>query len=308
MELTLRLYAGDSYTDEHTCIGLSLEREAYTPYTQLSALFLSTAPDGYGAVSRIELLWGDVLLCCGTTDLVDCYWKDGARLVRVRSRSFTAALLQNEFPQGMYTNITFAQLMTDFCQMPHVTYENETRTNYIAVKEGTTAWDCVVAFGYKLTNHYPYIVDNCVMLSPPAAPVLHTVDAAQVTAYGETADSTRIISHYHMEEIDGTPNAYESVNAAAAASEIVRHKQITFDRQFAYFPMQALSFRNAYSCRQSRSKYLVYNGFGNEQIGDKVSFGAFMDNMTISRVLLTVGQQGVRTKLWAYQDEFYNTK
>lgn len=301
---TLRLYQGERFLSEQVCTALTLEREAYTPYDQMAATFLS---DGLNdaVIDRVALFQGDTELFMGLTDSVVHFRKNGMLFTKVSSRSFTALLTQNELKKGAYYNLTIGRLITEFCQMPYVTYEDDPGTGYINVKDGTTLWDCVVSFGYKSKHHYPYVMGNRICLSPPDSATVHKIAEDRVVEFGSATDTTKLISFCHMEGFDGTEDAFEQENLPAAAYHIVRHKRISFDRQFLSGPIEAVMFRNLTSLRGCRSKYLVYEGFDNEQLGERVSFGTFLENRIICRVRLTFGQNGVRTKLWAYEDGFY---
>jgi hypothetical protein len=196
------------------------------------------------------------------------------------------------------------QLMTGFYTFPGVKYQNYDGTGYIFVRDGTSMWDSIANFAYKLTGHYPFVQNNTVMLLPETDAVLHTV--TQALEYGTITDHTRLISHYHMEDIAGNYNAYSLENTLASEVNIVRHKQLSFDKQYLYAPEEALKFRCLYSDRGCRGKYVVYDGFDNEHVGEKLTFGSFLQNAVIGRVKLTAGAGGVRTKLWAYDDGFYH--
>lgn len=305
MPFTLRLYQGEQFLSEEICTALTLEREAYTPYDRISATFLSERQE-QGVCNRLAVFQGDTELFMGLADSMVHFRKNGKRFTKVTSRSFTALLTQNELKKGEYYNLTIGRLVEEFCQMPYVTYEADPGTGYINVKDGTSLWDCVVCFGYKLKHHYPYVMGNKICLTPSASAQLHSFTENQVVEYGTILDTTKIISHCHMEGIDGTEDAYEQENPPAATLNIVRHKRISFDRQFLSNPADALSIRNRMSLRGYQAKYLIYNGFANEQLGERISFGTFLDQRIICRVRMTFGQSGLRTKLWAYEDGFYN--
>jgi len=286
------------------CLSFSLEREIYTPFESVTAEFLSNGSD-FSDISQLAVYRDQQQIFFGLADSVQQYHKNHASFIRITSRGFTSLLTQNELEAGLHSNLTISSLMTDFYQFPHITYENFSGTGYIFVKSGNTMWDGVVSFGYKLTGHYPYIQHNHICLSPPqnSTPVIFSEN--QVLEYGSCLDTTKLISHYHMEDINGNPDSYSQENQAASAFDIVRHKQIPFDRSFLHDPDDALTFRNLYSCRGCKAEYLVYSGFQDELLGQKFSFGDFIQNQTICRVRTTFGSNGFRTKLWCYHDGFY---
>ncbi len=300
----LRIRTDQTCHDALACLSLRLEREIYTPYESLQGVFLTDENADDCAATQIELWWEGACIFLGIADHVEKIRQNGVWLLRVQSRTFTSLLTQNELEPGLHTNLTLQSLISGFYTIPHVTAEANAQTGYVFVKDGTSLWDCVGVFVYKLANRYPFVRNNqvCFTLDPDAA--VHAPTGI-VTA-GEVLDSTRLISHIHMEDTDGTPNVYQEENLAARALQIVRHKQIGFDKQFVMNPGYALTYRNKFSCRGMRAQYVTYAGFGNEQLGEKVSCGQLLQEKTICRVRLTFGSQGLRTSLWAYEDGFYN--
>lgn len=300
----LRIRTGSTYHDAPACLGLTLEREIYTPYDTLSGIFLTEEDADDCAATQLELYWNGSCIFLGIADRVEKYRQNGIWLLRVQSRTFTSLLTQNELEPGLHTNLTLQSLISGFYTIPHVTAESNPGTGYIYVKDGTSLWDCVGVFVYKLANRYPFVRNNEVRftLEPDAA--VHV--PPQVVRAGTVLDSTRMFSHIHMEDTDGNPNVYQEENLAARPLQIVRHRQIGFDRQFVMNPGYALTYRNSFSCRGVRARFVTYAGFANEQLGEKVSCGQLLQEAAICRVRLSFGAQGLRTSLWAYEDGFYN--
>ena len=168
-------------------------------------------------------------------------------------------------------------------------------------------WDGVVSFGYKITGHYPYAVQNHICFSKPQNRPVHSFTSSQILEYGTILNTTKLISHYHMEDILGNPDGYQQENTFASGLNIVRHKQIPFDSSFRHDPDSALTFRNRYSNRGCRAKYLIYDGFRNETLGDNISYGTFIQNQMLCRLHASFSTNGFRTTLWCYQDGFYSS-
>ena len=308
MKQNLHLYLfrnqTSDYLTETECISLSLEREAYTPYEEITAVFVSHHAD-YSNVTRIGLFLDNTRIFLGLADSIEKYTRNHVSFIRIRSRSFTSVLTQNELEPGLHSNLTMEALMTNYYTFPYISYDSPETTGYIFVKSGNTMWDGIVSFCYKITGHYPYITHNYIHLSLPETPVTAEVTSGQVLEYGSVLDTARFISHYHMESISGEANAYQQENPTAVAYEIVRHKQIPFDSSFLHSPNDALTFRNLYSRRGSHAKYVVLDGFDNAHIGRKLTFGDFIRNETVCRIRITFSAKGFRTKLWCYHDGFY---
>ena len=305
MSLTVQLISASGDAEERPCLSAVLEREAYTPYARVTAEFPmtgTTVPD----VLRIALRWEGQEVFLGLPDRVERICRKGVWVVRVQSRSFSSLLTQNELAKGLHPDLTIGTLVQGFYQFPFVTYEDSPVTGYIYVKEGSSLWDSICAFTYKQTRHHPYVVKDCVMISPPIGGTLHTVPAALVTAYGQSDDTTRRVSCIHMEDVSGEPDAYRETDAAAVALGIVRNRQIPFDRQFLQRIEDAMTSRLLFSQRGGQAVFVEYAGFADEELGERVTFGTHMQAMTICRVRMVWSGKGVRTRIWAYRDGYYN--
>ncbi len=304
-DLTLVLHIGDAEIPYTNCLSAALEAEVYTPYAKLTAVYAAQAAVS-GTVSGISLYADGSRVFFGIADSVQQIRRGGGWLVRVRSRSFTSVLAQNELVPGLHTDMTLERLMTGFYEFPHVAYEPYAGSGYIYVKDGTSLWDSIVHFGYKLTGRYPYIRGNTVRLTLPDEPLTAAPPAESVLEYGIVQNTEKLISTYHMADISENYDAYQLDNAAAAEVQIVRHRQLLLDRQYLYDPEQALQFRCRYSCRGWQADTVTYSGYSGEQLGDRVSFGN-VQNVPICRLRMHAGKDGIRTTLWSYRDGFYST-
>lgn len=304
--LVLRVQTGETYFEVSRCISLALEREIYTPYEALSGLFCIDADFDVTNVTQLELFWNGNSIFLGIADQVVTFRRGGVWFLRIHSKTFTSLLTQNELEPGLYSNITIQHLIYNFYQLPHVTVKWSSESGYIYARERTSLWDSVTSFVYKQCGRYPYVVNNEVCYDFPETPNIHTPDESAVTELGSGLDTTRLISHYHMADIEGNPNAYEEENPAAQYAQIVRHKQIAFDREFLSDPTSALTYRNLFSFRGDKSRYVTYAGFNNEVLGEKVTFGMHLQNAVICRVRMVYGAQGFATTLWTYEDGFYH--
>lgn len=301
------LYNGsDKITAQASCTGLTLEREAYTPYDSLTAVFRTNVWKTDTNITKVILYKGEEAVYEGLADNVEQVRQEGADYLRVKSRSYTSMMVQNELPGGLHANLTMTGLMTGFYTLPGVDYENYGGTGYIFVREGTTLWDSVVNYGFKLSGNHPYVLDNCVRLTPHASPKRTVLADFQVISCGTGRELSHLIRKYHMENIEGDTDGYVLEDELAAQANIVRHKYLGMDQQYLYAPMQALDFRKKYAQRFCRYKFVEYGGFRNERICDHVSFGTFLPESRIGRVRMTFGKNGLRTKIWAYDDGFYH--
>lgn len=303
--LRLTIHRTADTVDAGECLSMVLDREIYTPFDALDGVFLAEGETDYSDAVYVELFWMEQSIFVGLADRVEKYQRGGVWFLRVHSRTFTSLLTQNEIEPGLHPNLTLERLIYDFYTLPFVTAEPNPATGYVYVRQKTALWDCVATFVFRNTGRYPFVQNNLVRFTMPPEPDTYSPPDSRVVQTGEVVDTTRLISHYHMEDIEGNPNVYEQENPAAQHALIVRHKQIAFDRQFLSDPMLALSYRNRVSCRGTHAQYVTYAGFSNAQLGDRLRYGEQLQGR-ICRVRLTYSGQGYRTTLWKYEDGFFN--
>lgn len=304
----LRMFSGITALDAYECVFVTLEREAYTPYESMSALLKWSRGElsADRAVTSVQLYEDNRKIFEGLLDNLEIYRRNGEEYVRVQSRSFTSSLVQNDLPGGLHANMTLEKLMTGFCTLPGVSYQPYTGTGYIFVKEGTSLWDCIVHFGYKLTGCHPYVRQNTVWLTPQASLSIG-LNPGSLLAMGTGQDLTRLVCKFHMEDLNGDPEGYTLSDERAAAAKLERHKYIALDRQYLNEPLKALEFRRNFARRGAGYRYVEYSGFNNECINDQVHCGDFIPPYSrIARMKMIWNGRGLRTKIWVYEDGFYH--
>ncbi len=304
MSFVLRIYHDNLYWSETVCTAVSLEKEIYSPIASMTAVFL---PEKYyDSISRIELYYDGKRVFRGFCHKLERFFQNGTEFLKISAKSFTSLLAQNQVEKGMHSNLTLSGLVNGIYSFPWVTCENNSTTGYIFVKDGSL-WDSIVSFGYKITSHYPYIVDNEVRISAPASDTeTYEIDSGLILSKGTFFDTSKLVSHFHMEGLDESPNAYEMANPPALLSGIVRHKQIPFDREFMHNPNMALTFRCLHSQRGYQGKLFSYSGFHGEELGERILIDGFLQNAVICEIKMTFGTKGIVTKIRCYQDGFYS--
>ena len=221
--LTLTDVSGSTLT-EAVCLSFRLEKERYTPFTTLTARFLTSRSD-FGNPASVAFRLDNQLLHQGVLDGLTMTKQKGMQTVQVSSRGFTSLLMQNQIAAGMLTGVTLQSLMEKYT-VPGVTYESGiTQTNYVWVKEGTSQWDAIVNYGYKYNQGYPYISGaNQVRLTRSETASI-TIGGDALLSTGCGLDYTRMVSHIHMADADGNADAFSLENADATARNIARHRQ-----------------------------------------------------------------------------------
>ncbi|WP_295091554.1 hypothetical protein [uncultured Ruminococcus sp.] len=301
--LTLTDVSGSTLT-EAVCLSFRLEKERYTPFTALTARFLTDSSD-FGNPASVAFRLDDQLLHQGILDTLTVTKQKGIRTVEISSRGFTSLLMQNQMAAGMLTGVTLQSLMEQYA-VPGVTYESGvTQTNYVWVKEGTSQWDAIVNYGYKYNRGYPYISGaNEVRLTRKAAGSI-AIEGDALLAAGGLLDYTRMVSHIHMADAEGNPDAFSLENPEATARNISRHRQIPLDLQYAAEPEACLEQKLRYSMRGCSGDRAVYPGYHGEDLERHIILGSFAQGY-ISRLVITGAGGQIRTEVYLYRDKFCN--
>lgn len=301
------VHTDSSFTMVSSILSFRFRKEAYTPYTELEAVF--SVPDGLdtGTVTEVMFSLGSRLIHHGIADRLTVTEKGGCLTGTVTSRSFSCMLMQNQMEPGLYTRVSINRLMDNMLSIPYVTHESSAdETGYIYVKQGSTLWDSLADLAYKQLGRYPYIRGtNCVMFSQAASPAEFSYTASQLLSQGEEVSEKRLESDFHMADINGDYGTYDLNDPDVSARNIVRHRYFELDRQFLYAPQSALVFRDKVACRGWRRAFCSYGGYSGEDICDKVSFGDIAGER-ICRIDVTGGRRGIVTELSVYHDRFWN--
>lgn len=233
------------------------------------------------------------------------YLNGGKQITTLTSRGFTSLLCQNQIEPGMKTGVSINSLMDGLYSLPYVEHEDNSDTsNYIFVKNNSTMWDALANLSYKLCGTYPYIRGtNTVRITPMSTPKSYTYSTSDLLTMGEEFTFRRLISDFHMADINGDHGTYSLSDSDVSARGIVRHKYFELDRQFLYDPQQALEYRDKYAYRGFKRSFCSYRGYNGEELSDIVTFGK-IKSARIGCVEITGSQKGVITEISTYNDKF----
>ncbi|MCC8111944.1 MAG: hypothetical protein LIO74_10295 [Ruminococcus sp.] len=104
------------FSDLHTLV---LEKEIYTPYSQLTVTVYDTdSPENLLDINRAELLSDSTQLHLGTIEQLSVTKENGIIKLQLTSRGLTAMLLQNQLKPGIHTEMSLDRLMTEFYTFP----------------------------------------------------------------------------------------------------------------------------------------------------------------------------------------------
>lgn len=286
-----------------------LEKEAYTPYSQLRiVVYGALEPELYAQVYRVQLLLDETELHLGTVEQCQTTRQQGIVYIQIVSRGLTAMLLQNQLTPGLHSGMSLDRLMTGFYSFPQeITWERSTdASNYLYVKENTSMWDGLANLSYKLYERYPFIRGaNEIRMHLPDTYQHYVAKDNSLLAAGTATDQSLLYSDFYMADVDGTYEKFHEAEPEAAARGIVRTKQLALDRQYLYDPQQALVFRRKFAGRRLVRRFVDVIGPVGLSLGDRLSYGTVLQEAAITRIRMSGNQKGIRTRLEAYTDGFY---
>lgn len=300
----LKIYRQDgTFFNTGQVYNFSYVKEAYTPYSYFSVMFdADDMPDDEWMYARFNVNYHNISQ--GVVDTLKIVKENGKRTGYVTARSYTSLLLENQLPPGMYSHLSINNLVDNYLGIPNITHEDNSDESYIFVKKGSSMWDGVVNLSYKLTGRYPYIrSENMIMISNPENPMALSFNDDAILSIGSELDTRRLVSSFHMADIEGNYGKYDLTNQEAAARDIVRNRYFDLDRRFLYDPLQGCQFRDAIANRIFKRKFFTYSGYMGEDLGDLVTFGDVEDGR-ISAVRITGNISGIITELSVYEDSF----
>lgn len=308
IKAVLKTTEGDFFTFS-SVMSFSFRKDKYKPYSELYITIADTesvlGPEKIIYQADLYLNRGSVH--SGLVDVSDCRREKGVSIITLRSKSFTSLLLSNQMTPGLHSQMSLEKLMTNYYEFPSaVRWENDnTVCNYIYVKEHRSMWDSVVNLGYKLYGTYPYIKGtNTIMLRPPETAVSRAFSESELLKIGSKTDSTGIISHLHMQDIEGNYGAYNLHDPNADELMIVRHKQIPFDRQYLDDPSRSMQLTFSLASGGWRSRYITVKGCPFLDLNDRISCGEFINNERICAVNITGDKGGIMSTYYVYDDDF----
>lgn len=292
------------YTD---CIGFTYSKEYYTPYTFLKGSFV--VPEIPAEITDVEFSVNGVLIHKGIIDYCKAEKNHMGNILTVNSRSYTSMLGQNQLVPGLMTQISLNKLLDENLSLPNIYHEDcPAVSNYIYVKENASLWEAVTNLCLKQNGRYPYIAHvNRIMFSLPASPetVILAEGDGRVISHGRTADYSKAVSDIHMRDTEGTYNTFNYSDEELHRLGIVRHKHISFDRQWLDEPIKALRYRVNFSARGMGSRYAFYKGYGGEDLNDLMAFGNEAPRR-ISRIDIKGTKAGIVTRLACYKDKYFS--
>ena len=304
MSAVLKLYLLDgSVYETAEIIGFRCRKERYTPYSSLTITALSEELISDAVEVHFEI--DGKTLHKGIMDNLSVTESGGRKVLKLTSRGFSSMLSQNELEPGLLAGISLNTLMSEKMIVPNVTWQDNPDTvRYIYVKEHDSQWSAIVSLCLTLKEDYPYIgAVNEVRFSPADTPL--TVAPTKIFEEGTSGDYSKIVSNYHMKNVNDV-YAYTYSDGFAEARGIVRHKYIAYDKQFVALDDLGLQYRLNFTERGCKSRFLSYMGYSGEELRDKIIFPDGSDLEISALEICGNAQKGIFTKVRCYFDGYCN--
>lgn len=266
-EYALRfVLSGGSTVLVSKAVKLRYSKDIYTMGTLLSGSAVWSGDASQIVGIRLDL--GGKRVHEGYASYVRSEYRSGRQTVNFESQGWSVMLGQNEPVPGMNFNVDLAAVGALNVQIPNVTFESGTAVvNYIYVKEHSTIWDALTAYGMKAYGRLPYIYGANEVRVRAASGTARTYDPARIVSEAVICDRRGMHSKVYMADADGQYN-YSASDAAATADGIVREKYYALDRQWLSSPTTGLEMRLKLARRRSRMKALVKLGYDGEDLFD----------------------------------------
>ncbi|MDE7278505.1 MAG: hypothetical protein K2N26_02120 [Oscillospiraceae bacterium] len=299
--LTLKTTGGTTFVI-NKLVGFKCRKERYTPYSSLDVTVIGG--EGISDVVEAKLSIGEKILHRGIMDSLTVTKSGGRTQLRLSSRGFSSMLAQNELAPGLMAGLSLNSLMSEKMIVPNVTWQNSSQTvRYIYVNEHDSQWSAIVSLSLSLNEDYPYIgAVNEVRLFPVNP---KTIRPENIFEEGHSGDYSKMVSHYHMKDVNGT-YSYNYTDGFATARGIVRHKYIAYDRQFVGLNDYGLLYRLSFTERGCKTKFLTYIGYNGEELRDKVTFPDGSVHEISAVEICGNAKRGIFTKDICYFDKYCN--
>lgn len=239
------------------CVYFRFVKERYTPYSLLEGQWYF--PQGsFEEVTSIAMIADGNVVHIGYPCSAEIISKDGRNILKIRSMSYTDALAKNQPTAGLITNIDLVGLANSAMICPNVDYESGTPVvNYVNYYDGTSIWDAICCYAIRATGLYPYIRGtNTVRVSRPSETTTLTTTSQNLLKRSCGTNYSNLISDISEADVSGNAGGYAISDSTVRSKNIVRKKEIVFDREWIMDPDSGLLARINYSKRG-----MIYDSF-----------------------------------------------
>lgn len=289
------------------CIYFNLDKERYTPYTSFKGTFI--IPEYYEEVISIKFYIDNNELHYGSVDISKMTFKNGYYKLDIVSRSYTLSLGLNQPKPQVNSSVSLSNLLSRNVTLKNISCESNTRTiNYIYVLENSTLWDAVVAYSLKAYGTYPFVYKtNQIRVTEPSSSISREYDRNCIIEKYNGSSLSNLISHIHMRDTEGNYEKYNYTDNYAVSRDIIKHKQISMDKQWLANTDMALKSRVDYSKRAAKYRGIKILGYSGEELFDKFTYKygtqTFSQSL-IHRLNITGSNNAVYTTMYEYIDAY----
>lgn len=288
------------------CISMRFEKERYTPYTLLEGQWY--APNIIPSeIISVRLILGNKGIHYGYPCSAQITYKDGKQILKLRSRGYTDALSRNQPTAGLVPNVTLDLLATSAIVCPNVGYEaNTPEVNYVNYYDGTSIWDAIICYSIRAYGLYPYIRGaNTVRISRPSDMGIIVIPTSSLIQKGTGTDYSNLICAISESDITGEANAFNVFDDFAASRNIIRKREITFDREWIMDPELGLKMRIDRSKRGVNYDFFTVLGYPEADLLDQLVISELNYVGEISKIQITASQeQPLTTQIYCYHDAY----
>ncbi len=282
----------------HDFISFDFHKDRYDCFSVASGKFIADSiPEN---IQEIHCYVNGYEVHHGLVDKLEKTYEKGMNVISFSSRSFSVLLSQNEPVPGINPNMTLSTLGSINTSIPYVTYQTNTATvNYIYVKEHSTIWDAITAYGMKAYRILPYISGTNMVRSTPLNKASRNYNSEMIVSTGESFDTRSMVSTFYMADADGTyTNIYN--NSPADNFKITRRKYYALDDQWLSNPQLGLMGKAFLSNRRYNQKFFTYLGYNGEDIYDKLTInknGLSLSGRAVATIDISVRNGMIYTRL-----------
>lgn len=308
--LTVKIGGRYTYNLSAGCISFKLEKERYTPYTELHAVWYCAKNFRINEITNVTFKIDGVVRHMGYPTDGKVLKKDGRIILDIKSRGYSSLLAANQCADGLITKVKLDTIIKQAGSFPNVTCQPETpQVNYVNYYQGTSVWDAVVCYSVRAVDKYPYIAGhNTVRISPPETVGSFSKTSGELISMSYHSDFTRAVSKITMSDIDGTEDAFSEINSDATRRGIVKTKSIRFDREWIQDPAKGVSFKLDCSMRAIAGFKFSYLGYSEIDLMDNFTVSDMNFTHEVDRVVLEgSAAKGFVTTVWCYHDVFCGT-
>lgn len=304
MSLIVTSTSGTYVLDD--CISMRFEKERYTPYTLLEGQWYATSITPSEIIS-VSLTLGGKGIHYGYPALAQFINKDGKQILKLRSKGYTDALSRNQPTAGLVPDVTLDSLANSAIICPNISYEaNTPEVRYVNYYDGTSIWDAVVCYSIRAYGLYPYIRgSNTVRISRPYDAGIVSIASTSLLSKGTGNDYSNLISAISESEITGEANAFNTIDSFAVSRNIIRKKEIPFDREWIMDPELGLKKRIDFSKRGVTYDFFTVLGYPGADLLDQFVISDLGYVGEVSKLVITASQENpVSTQIYCYHDAY----